>query len=90
MVKIIEKPIAPKVGDFINVRFGVGTQVARVEAFTRTGKPKVRAFNASRDYWMPTLRTLNPGDIIGEVTWSTLTYTHRGIGYDQKPLPDLV
>lgn len=90
MIKLVVEPIVPKVGDIVNVRFGKGTQLSRVEGFTKSGKPRVRGFNASRNYWMPNLKTLpSVYSIVSEVTWSTDRYTSRGIGYNQEPLPEL-
>ena len=84
------QPPVVSVGDFIHVRHGVGTQLARVEGFTRTGKPRFRAFNASRNYWMPNLRTQRfVSEIVGLVVYDVSRYTSRGIGYNQEPLPEL-
>lgn len=53
-----------KIGSEVYVPFGAGKfQRARVEGYTRTGKVKVRAYNATQGKWMPNTRTLDPEDI---------------------------
>lgn len=62
-------------GAFVCVKFGTyGTQLARVEGFTKTGRYKVRAYNAGREEWYPSLRTVKEEEIVS--SWV-------------KPLPDL-
>ena len=64
-----------ELGEFVCVRFGCyGTQLARIEGFTKTGRFKVRAYNAGREEWYPTLRTVKGEEIFSR--WL-------------KPLPDL-
>lgn len=64
-----------ELGEFVCVRFGCyGTQLARVEGFTKTGRFKVRAYNAGREEWYPSLRTVKEEEIFSK--WL-------------KPLPDL-
>jgi hypothetical protein len=57
----------PKIGELIFVRFGIGKQLARVEAITRGGRIKVRGYNASRGEWMKNLRTVLPQDVLEPV-----------------------
>ena len=51
-------------GTLVRVRFGVSSQVAKVEGFTRTGKIKVRGFNASRNRFYDNLRMLALCDVL--------------------------
>ena len=56
----------PALKTFVNIPFGDGKQqVGFVEAYTSTGRVKVRAYNASRSKWMPNTRTLDVAQIIG-------------------------
>lgn len=50
----------PPIESFVLVPFGEKAhQVAHVVGHTRTGRVKVRAFNKSRNEWMPGFRTLD-------------------------------
>lgn len=56
----------PAVGSYVTIPFGaVSTQLGHVEGYTRTGKVKVRAWNATQRHWMPNTRTLALDQIIG-------------------------
>jgi hypothetical protein len=54
-----------KIGDFVCVRYGCyGQQLARVEGLTKTGRLKVRAYNAGRETWYDSIRTVPCTDIL--------------------------
>jgi hypothetical protein len=55
----------PAPGSFAIIRFGANaTQTAYVSGHTKTGRAKVRAWNATRTRWMPNLRTLDARDFV--------------------------
>lgn len=53
----------PAVDAIIVIPFGyLATQLAHVVGHTKTGRVKIRAWNATRSKWMPNTRTLDADD----------------------------
>jgi len=48
------------IGSFVRIPFGSGKfQTGHITRQTRTGSVKIRAWNASKEKWMPNERTFN-------------------------------
>jgi len=89
-------------GDFVIIAFGTnGSQAARVEGFTKTGKLIIRRYNRSRAAWYRNTTKINIDVVIGDYSGPDISQhlTDSDMKYDRaindyihfpsEPLPSL-